>query len=406
MKKRAFGAILLLVGTASAARAGLLDVNWRNEFNMYADDEESFTPYELDGTLLNSQWKSWVELWTSSNTFVQVGFFAEHEAGSNNFADVFPQVQSNTLPAGYWTAGILPVISWRYKDDHTRFNLGSIDTYNNHELLEPIQVQQVQIIRPIEYGAQIYEDYSWFRGEAYITWLRLAFPAPPDTLVAEAQEPYYNTPPLSENQREQFVTAARVEADAASWLTFKGQIKNFHQGGTGVDSEVAGDVANNRLIAAGGSFHGTCGMLGPSELAAWGLNSHDSFFVSNIIGYGLYVQESIRPSIPFIGPVTIYGSEFRGRNWISAEGDPNYNSIGANNPLGLYSSKEDLPGFYKTNRYVEDVGFRKVIPFVLGTTLSIQELNQFVDNRFVYQFDFTGRLAFDLHIWSPAPRGG
>jgi hypothetical protein len=379
---RSFALFLLLL---AAVPASALDVTWHNKLDLYADDVESFTPWRIDGTILSNQYKTWLDFNVTPQSFVQLGFLFMYESGSGNFNTntAFPIPKGPITSSSTWATNqsadaVMPVISWRWRTDSSLASLGTIETVNRHGFIEPIQRVQLDITRPIEYGGQWIEKRDRWRLDAFLSWSRLQ---------------------INPTQREQFVAGFVGEQDLLPWFALEQQIENFHQGGQGLDSAVAGFVSNNSNFAGGGSFHGNLGWLHDSSLTIWGLASNDTFFITGgqggKQGSALYVQATAQPGNWF----ELFGSEFRGRDYITMDGDPNYNSQYQANTFAT-STSSGFPLGYLGRRTVHELGFRKTVELNKWVTFDAEERNQWVQQYFVWMFRVVGRLRFDRLLWS------
>ncbi|NNG15508.1 MAG: hypothetical protein HKM89_03430, partial [Gemmatimonadales bacterium] len=132
---------------------------WRNEFTFYGDNTEFFTPFREGETLLGGQFKSFLRLKTSQRTEVRAGVFADQPSGSDEF-----------LPS------VKPILSFRYRTEHSLGVLGMLETEGRHGLLEPLQVTTLEITRPIEYGFQWIERRERVEAEFFLNWQALNRP--------------------------------------------------------------------------------------------------------------------------------------------------------------------------------------------------------------------------------------
>ena len=352
----------LLLALASAARAET--VRWDNTFDFYGDDVESFTPYRIDGTFLTGQYKSWLDVQPATGTHFLLGFFMEHLSGSTQFAD-----------------RIQPVLSLRLGDESDQFIMGTLETKNRHGLLEVLEVPQLDFLRPMEYGLQWLSKHDEFHADVFMNWSQL--------LKIGAQ-------------REQVRYGGMAEQRLAGPLWLEAQTLSFHQGG---ELAGVGIVANNVVGGGGLKLQGSLGALGPSELAAYRLFDHDSFYGGSVNnGSALFVKGGITPWRGF----ELFASYFHGYNWVSADGDQNYNSVGYNNSLvavmdtyyeGSPVTFGTLNAYLNPQRDVEELAVVKKAALNDYTTLEFEEHNQWVEQDFVWWFRVVGRVRFDRLLW-------
>lgn len=277
-------------------------LDWRVRAVLYGDNTEFFTPYRVGETILGTQLHSWLEAKPGRRTELRLGLYADRRLGSENFTDT-----------------LLPIVSFRYRTRHSEGVVGTLETVRRHGLLEPLMVTTRELTRPVESGVQWIETRGRFRGEAWVDWQKL------NTLA----------------QRERFELGGTLRLDATDWARVELQHLWSHHGGQLYDAGVP--VSNNRVTALGVALRHTFPGVGASSLAGWQLWS-DGHIEPNYpasrpgTGHGTYLRAGVTPR----GWVELFGIYWRGRDFVAAAGDNNYNSTGHN------------ADFYRTKRrYIE-----------------------------------------------------
>jgi hypothetical protein len=281
---------------------------WRNEFTFYGDNTEFFTPFREGETLLGGQFKSLLRLETSKRTEVLAGVFGDQPSGSDEF-----------LPS------VKPILSFRYRSEHSLGVLGTLETEERHGLLEPLQVTTLEITRPVEYGLQWVERHEHVDAEAFINWQVL------------------NTP----ESREIFDFGLVLRVRPLAYLSLELQAHGKHRGGQLFD---AGEPVTNNL-AGGPGLRLTAalpvvreGSLSVFRLWSGGIFDPDPLPGRPNRGRGTYVRASVRPPLGEFFTILWWG-----RDYLSEEGDNNYNSVGFE------------PTFYSSKRRYTEIGFARRI---------------------------------------------
>jgi hypothetical protein len=301
----AFVTVLALLLHASAAAAQTFTLRTLPTF--YGDNTEFFTPYRTGETILGGQFQSWLSVEPGPHTELVAGVFADHRSGDSSF---LKQVK--------------PILGFRYRTDHGLAAVGTLVTENRHGFLEPLEVTTLEFTRPIEYGLQWRERRRVIDSELYINWQGL------------------NTP----TTREIFDYGLVLRARPLSFLSLEYQAHGLHHGGQLFQAGVP--VTNNFASGPGFRIHHVFPYAGWSELALFRLHSHGNIDPNAPAnrprdGNGTYLRLGFTPG----GWFDLFMIQWWGRDFLSNEGDNNYNSVGAN------------PTFYQSRRRYQEYGFAK-----------------------------------------------
>lgn len=345
-RPRAAGRLPLAAVVAAAAvtaSAVAQEVHWKSDAVFYGDNTEFFTPYRVGETILGTWITSSLLVTTGPRTEVSGGVYANLRSGEGG---------DNVVK---------PTFTFRYHTDTTQWILGAMEPVNRHGYLEPLEVTTLELTRPVEYGFEWIETRRGFSADAYLDWQHL------------------NTP----NSREIFDYGVLVRGDLAGWLSVEVQQHGLHHGGQLYD---VGPVTNNDVAAIGARVHGELPVAGESSFAAFRLTSSGKADPSGvgptIRGNGTYLRGSIAPA----GFVEVFGIWWKGRDFISAEGDHNYGSVGSD------------PGLYRQDRSYQELGvaWRKTIESHVNVDLEAR-LHR-IDGKVEYSYRFVARVPLDFRI--------
>jgi hypothetical protein len=322
----AVAAAAFVAGRASPAVSQ--ELTWKNAATFYVDNTEFFNPYRTGETLLGGQILSYLSAALGPHSELVGGFHGNHQSGDARFLHPFK-----------------PILGYRYHTEHSLGVIGTLVTENRHGYLEPLEGTLLEITRPVEYGVQWRETHAGGGGEIFLNWQRL------------------NT----STGREVFDYGLLLHADPAPWLRFELQGHGLHHGG---QLYTAGQpVANNQVLALGGQVHGVLPYLGRSSLSAFQILSHgdiDSLRQGRPDhGYGTYIRAGLTPGNWF----EIFAIQWWGRDFLSNEGDANYNSQGSN------------PDFYHSYRKYQEVGLARRTPIESDLTLDTEFRFHRIDDR-------------------------
>jgi hypothetical protein len=354
---------LLVLGTAlflGRARAGdAQDLTWKNNLTFYLDNTEFFNPYRTGETLLGGQIASFLSAALGPRTEVVAGFHGNHESGDSRFLSPFK-----------------PILGFRYRTDRSLGVLGTLVTEARHGYLEPLEGTLLDITRPVEYGVQWRESHPDGGGEVFLNWQHL------------------NT----RTSREIFDYGLLLHADPLAWLRLELQGHGLHHGG---QLYTAGQrVVNNQVLALGGQVHGRLPLMGVSSLRVFQLVSHgdvDSLPAGRPDhGHGTYIRAGFTPG----GWLELFAIQWWGRDFVSNEGDANYNSQGSS------------PSFYHSYRKYQEIGLARVTPIEAGLTLDTEFRFHRIDDRrsiaigtspWEYSYRVMVRAPFNMRL---KPTGG
>ncbi len=279
-------------------------LDWHTSTTLYGDNTEFFTPYRTGETILGTQLQSWLAAKTGKRSELRLGLYADRRLGSERFTDT-----------------LLPIVAFRYRTKHSLGVVGTLENERRHGLLEPLMVTTRELTTPIESGLQWIETRSRVRAEAWVNWQRLNTPA----------------------QREAFEMGATLRVEATTWASVEGQHLWSHRGGQLYDAGVP--VSNNRVTSLGVRLTRTLPTFGASSLMAsrlWSDGHIDPNYPSTrpATGHGTYVRASVAPK----GWVELFAISWRGKDFVAAAGDQNYNSTGKD------------PNFYRAERTYRELG--------------------------------------------------
>ncbi|NOT07666.1 MAG: hypothetical protein HOP28_05585 [Gemmatimonadales bacterium] len=295
---------LVLVFSAAASGAAGQTLTWSTTATLYGDNTEFFTPYRVGETLLGGQFHSTLRMKTGTRTAIVAGVFGDHRSGADEFLET-----------------VRPILSFRYQTRTSTGVLGTLIPERRHGFLEPLQVSTLELVRPIEYGLQWIERRRHWEGEIYVNWQAL------------------NTP----DQREVFDYGWVLRVRPLPFLAVESQLHGLHHGGQLHDAGVP--VTNNVASGFGVVVSESLGVLGKSALSVYRLRSSGNIDPGAPSerpgkGSGWYARASVTPK----GWFELYSISWWGRDFLSQEGDNNYNSVGAD------------PAFYRSKRKYWELG--------------------------------------------------
>ena len=350
----AFGAALLV---GRAERAWAQDLTWKNNLTFYLDNTEFFNPYRTGETLLGGQITSFLSAALGPRTEVVAGFHGNHESGDSRFLNPFK-----------------PILGFRYRTGRSLGVLGTLVTEDRHGYLEPLEGALLDITRPVEYGGQWREQHPRGGGEAFINWQHL------------------NT----RTSREIFDYGLLLHGDPLPWLRLELQGHGLHHGGQLYDA--GQPVVNNHVLALGGQIHGRLPLAGTSSLRVFQLLSHGD--VDSLPsgrpdhGHGTYIRAGFRPG----NWLEVFAIQWWGRDFVSNEGDANYNSQGS------------IPSFYHSYRKYQEIGLARITPIEAGLTLDTEFRFHRIDDRrsiaigsspWEYSYRLMVRAPFSMRLKPP-----
>ncbi len=123
------------------------------EFNTYLRNHEYSESHNPGYSLLGEQIKLGFENNLSGQDKLSLGVISNFPFGGN-----FSNIKT-------W-----PVIRYNRIGRNYIFNVGSIQSHVNHNLIEPLYNYEAALTRPVEYGLQYFFDNGKFRWESWLDW--------------------------------------------------------------------------------------------------------------------------------------------------------------------------------------------------------------------------------------------
>lgn len=276
-------------------------VTWRSVGTIYGDNTEFFTPYREGETILGGQVATQLIVRPSSKYSFHVGALGDVRWGSDAFLD-----------------RVRPILSFRYQNGSSTGILGTLQTERRHGFLDPLAVSTLELTRPIEYGLQWIERRSWLDAEAFINWQAL------------------NTP----EHREVFDFGWVIRVKPVRQVALETQYHGLHHGGQLYSVGVP--VTNNGAAAYGITVADTLPAVGLASLAVFRLTSSGNIDPEAPEewprrGRGTFVRAGVWP----VRNLEVFGIRWWGRDFVSQEGDNNYNST-AILPVSFRSKRDYL----------------------------------------------------------------
>lgn len=336
----ALGTAAVLVATGARGQG----LDWRTDFTFYGDNTELFNPYRTGETLLGASLRTVLVFPVGPRAEVLAGVLGDFRSGSGEGADE-----------------VEPVLSFRWRTATSTAVMGTLVTENRHGYLEPLQTTTLEITRQVEQGLQWIERRERWQGEAYINWQHL------------------NTP----DSREIFDYGLVAQGRATGWLTLEGQLHGLHHGG---QLYQAGAVSNNTVWAIGARGRWALPGRVSASAAAFHLESSGKLDPRvegpTIEGSGTYLRASAE--LERLGEAFVI--LWRGRDFISHEGDHHYGSIGSDG------------AFHRSRREYQELGVvhrRRVADRV---DVSFEARLHRVDGDFDYSYRILVRAPFALRL--------
>jgi hypothetical protein len=290
-------AAILAGGVLLAGPAGAQDTDYRLDaaVTFYGDNTEFFNPFRKGETLLGTHVFIVGEARTSDRLAIRGGIFGNERFGSD---EAFEDVR--------------PVLTLEIGPPASRLVLGTIETVRRaggmgpdltspHGLLPPLQVETLAFTRPWEAGLQWLVETANIRQDAWVHWQRLG----------------------DGDRRERFDAGVTSRVRVHRAITLGGDLFVVHEGGQLTSN---GHVGDSLAGAVGGEVGGPAGPVRRLSLEAFLLASR-------------FAPERLRPERTRAGFATFlraaaaagwwraHAIMFRGDDFITAEGDPNYQSV-------------------------------------------------------------------------------
>jgi hypothetical protein len=327
---------------ARAAAAQDVDYSLDAAATFYGDNTEFFNPFRDGETTLGIHGFVVGEARTSEHLAIRAGIFGNQRFGSS---DAFEE----------WR----PVISLVIRGPRSRLILGTIDTVRRaqgagpdrsgpHALLPPLQIETLSFTRPWEAGMQWIVDTASIQHESWVNWQRIA----------------------TTDQRERFDAGSISRIKVHRAITIGGDFHVVHDGG---QLTSVGAVGESIAGAIGGEVGGPTGRLERLSVEAYVLGSRyapdraDSLLTR--AGFATFLRAAAEKD-----RWRLHAIVFRGDDFITREGDPNYLSI-----------RLDGTGYRLLRDYAE-LGATKVVPLARDSWLEASFRGHRVEHHYEYSF--------------------
>jgi hypothetical protein len=331
-------ALLLVVRAQAEPGNGRL----HSEFTFYGDNTEFFEPFRLRQTLLGQQFRSYLDLETGERTRVWAGLFADHPSALLNSS-----------------VNVLPILSFVYHQDDSQGTFGTLQPVDRHGLMEPMEVTTLEITRPLEYGIQWVQSGAALKTDLFLDWQVL----------------------LTPSSREIFDYGGSVRLSCFPFLEFDGQSHCYHVGGV----TYPGAVRNNYTGGLGLTLKSSLPLLGDSSLAFLGFGSKDidrTAYPGPVNGGGLFWKGTLSP----VKDLQLFGIVWIGKDFMSEEGDSNYNSFGYD---GVH---------YLSDRHYEETGIQWKPTLENGITFDLELRSHWVEDSWAHSFRVLAQVPFDVEV--------
>lgn len=316
------------------------EVVWKNQFTFYGDNTEFYEPFRVRETILGQQFESYLDASASDHADFWGGLYVNHPSAQEVETDV------------------QPVLSFVYHTDASQFIFGTLQPVYRHGLIEPMEVTTLELTRPIEYGLEWVQKDGFINLDSFLDWQQLE----------------------TDVDREIFDYGGSSQLPLAPGLLLEGQCHGYHVGGADTD----GVVENNLAAGLGWAFKPRLPVVGSSSLEVFGLGSKTSQpgYPGPTYGEGLYTKIILSPDDGW----QFFGISWFGRDYMSEEGDSNYNSLGAD---GAY---------YETNRTYEELGVRRFVEIENGVTFDFELRSHWIDAYWANSFRIEAFVPFDVAV--------
>ena len=330
---------MLLARTAAAQP---VDYSVEASASFYGDNTEFFNPFREGETLIGVYGFVVGEARTSDRLAIRAGLFGNQRFGSR---DAFDE----------WR----PVISLVIGSRSSRLVLGTIETVRRaqgigpdrsgpHGLLPPLQVEVLSFTRPWEAGAQWLVETPSISHESWVNWQRVA----------------------TDGQRERFDAGAVSRFKVHRALTIGGDFHVVHDGG---QLTSIGAVGESIAGAAGGEVGGPTKHFDRVAFEAYVLGSRNvpdrAEPARTRNGFASFLRLSAEKS-NWRGHAIVY----RGDDFLTREGDPNYQSI-----------QLDGTPYRKLRDYAEG-GLTKLFPLAKDSWIEGSIRGHRVEGHYEYSF--------------------
>lgn len=293
MLRAAILAGCLLLACEAAAQE--VDYSLDATATFYGDNTEFFNPFRRGETILGAHALVYGEARTSDRLAIRVGVFANQVFGSKRGFD-----------------DVRPVLALVVGGPRSRLILGTLETGRRsygigpdrsgpHGLLPPLQVETLAFERPWEAGLQWLVNTPRVVHESWVHWQRVA----------------------NASQRERFDTGFTTRARVHRAIRIGGDLHLVHEGG---QLSSNGPVADSLAGAIGAEVAGPLGSIDRVSFEAFVLGSRfvaDRAVASTIrAGLGTFLRAAVENA-----GWRAHAVIWRGDDFLTREGDPNYQSI-------------------------------------------------------------------------------
>jgi hypothetical protein len=322
-------AALVVTMTAAPSIARAQDtVSIEADLMFYGDDTEFHGPFRDGETLFGAA--GWLAAVCRLNdrASVSLGVFGDHRYGGDGFERAVPIASLAIGTArSLLTIGTMPL---------RRATPAAPDRDGPHDLLPPIQRDNLTFARPYQAGLQWTASGSRGTHDSWLNWQRL------------------NT----EAHRERFDAGLNTRARLAPAFALGVQIHVVHEGG---QLFASGPVGDSAAYAAGALLEGKWGPLDLASIEAWGALARyvpdREVPADSLTGRGFFARAA-GARAGWRGHLIVW----RGRDFVKDEGDPNYQSVRLDGsrygPTRDYSEAGLARRFSPAQEVIVDVSYR------------------------------------------------
>lgn len=317
------------------------EVDWKNQFTFYGENTEFFEPFRNRETLLGQQFKSYLDAPALDKVDLWAGLFVDHASAADQ------------------PVSLNPILSFVYHEDATQFLFGTLQPLYRHGLIEPMEVTTLELTRPIEYGLEFVQWKGPAQADVFLNWQDV----------------------LTDTQREIFDYGGSGKLVLADGLDVLGQCHGYHVGGEAYN----GIVRNNLAYGLGLGLQSALPYLGESRLELYGLGSKDTNrpgYPGPVMGEGLYLKGIVTP----VEGWQFFGIVWQGWDFMSEEGDSNYNSLGVD---GVY---------YQSHRTYEEVGLRREVPLGKDAFFDFELRSHWIEDSWANSFRILAQIPFEVEV--------
>ena len=340
MLRAAILAGCLLLAREAAAQG--VDYSLDATATFYGDNTEFFNPFRKGETTLGAHLLVFGEARTSDRLAIRVGAFGNQRFGSSHGFD-----------------DVRPVLSLVVGGPRSRLILGTLETGRRaygigpdrsgpHALLPPLQVETLAFERPWEAGLQWLVDTPRVVQESWVHWQRVA----------------------NAGQRERFDAGLTTRVRVHRAIRVGGDLHLVHEGG---QLSSNGPVADSLAGSIGAEVAGPVGAFDRLSFEAFTLGSRfvpDREVTSTIrAGFGTFLRAAVEES-----GWRAHALIWRGDDFLTREGDPNYQSI----------RRDGTP--YRSLRDYAEAGVTRSFPLAKDSWLEASIRGHRVENHYEYSF--------------------